>query len=99
MNLVSFHVLFQCKRWKDAVSSSVIRDFRGAMIGRADKGLVITTGRLTADAQREAVRDGAPAIDLVDGEALCELLKTLRLGVEVRTVELIEIQPEILQSI
>jgi restriction system protein len=66
MNLVSFHVLFQCKRWKDAVPSSVIRDFRGSMVGRADKGLIITTGRFTLDAQKEAVRDGAPAIDLIE---------------------------------
>lgn len=99
MNLVSFHVLFQSKRWKDAVSASVIRDFRGAMIGRADKGLIITTGRFTADAQREAVRDGAPAIDLVDGETLCELLRGLRLGVEVRTVEVVEIRPDQLKGI
>jgi restriction system protein len=99
MNLVSFHVLFQCKRWKDAVSSPVIRDFRGAMIGRADKGLVMTTGRFTVDAQREAVRDGAPAIDLVDGETLCDLLKSLRLGVEVRTVEVVEVKPDVLRGI
>lgn len=99
MNIVSFHVLFQCKRWKDVVGASVIRDFRGAMIGRADKGLVITTGRFTADAQREAVRDGAPAIDLLDGEAFCELLKNLRLGVDVKTVEVIEIHPEIFAEI
>jgi restriction system protein len=99
MNLVSFHVLFQSKRRKDAVSASVIRDFRGAMIGRADKGLIITTGRFTADAQREAVRDGAPAIDLVDGETLCELLCGLRLGVEVRTVEVVEIRPDQLKVI
>jgi restriction system protein len=99
MNLVSFHVLFQCKRWKDAVSASVIRDFRGAMVGRADKGLIITTGRFTSDAQREAVRDGAPAIDLVDGETLCDLLKGLRQGVEVRSVEIVEIRPDQLGGI
>ena len=99
MNLVSFHVLFQCKRWKDAVSAPVVRDFRGAMIGRADKGLIITTGRFTSDAQREAVRDGAPAIDLVDGETLCELLKNLRLGVDVRSVEVVEIRPDELMAI
>ena len=99
MNLVSFHVLFQCKRWKDAVSAPVVRDFRGAMIGRADKGLIITTGRFTSEAQREAVRDGAPAIDLVDGETLCELLKNLRLGVEVRSVEVVEIRPDELAGI
>ena len=54
----------------------------------------MTTGRFTADAQREAVRDGAPAIDLVDGETLCELLRNLRLGVGVRTVEVAEVHPE-----
>lgn len=96
MNLVSFHVLFQCKRWKDAVSSPVIRDFRGSMIGRADKGIIITTGRFTIDAQKEAVRDGAPAIDLIDGETLCEILKSLRLGVAIQMVEEIRIQPDVL---
>jgi restriction system protein len=71
MNLISFQVLFQCKRYAGAVSSPTVRDFRGAMQGRADKGLIITTGNFTVDARREATRDGAPAIDLVDGELLC----------------------------
>ncbi len=91
VNLVSFHVLFQCKRWKSSVGASVVRDFRGAMVGRADKGLILTTASFTADARREATRDGAPAIDLVDGEALCGLLKDLKLGVRIRLVEEIEI--------
>ena len=58
-----------------------------AMVGRTDKGLIITTGTFTADARREATRDGAPAIDLVDGDALCDLLKDRGLGVTVRMVE------------
>lgn len=87
MNLVSFNVLFQCKRYKDTVGPSVVRDFRGAMQGRADKGLIITTGTFTLEARREATRDGAPAIDLIDGEALCGLLKEQGLGVQVRLVE------------
>ncbi|WP_201838915.1 restriction endonuclease [Microvirga zambiensis] len=99
MNLVSFHVLFQCKRWKGSVGSSVVRDFRGAMVGRADKGLIITTGTFTSDARREAARDGAPAIDLVDGESLCTLLKDLKLGVKVRLVEEIEIEDGFFHSI
>lgn len=86
VNLVSFHVLFQCKRYKGSVGASTIRDFRGAMQGRADKGLVITTGTFTPDARREATRDGAPAIDLIDGEALCGLLRDVGLGVTVRQV-------------
>lgn len=91
MNLVSFHVLFQCKRWKGSVGSEVVRNFRGAMQGRADKGIIITTGTFTADARREATRDGAPAIDLIDGETLCELLKERGLGVTVREVRVEEV--------
>jgi len=87
LNLLSFHVFFQCKRWKGSVGASAVRDFRGAMVGRADKGLVMTTGTFTTDARKEATRDGAPAIDLVDGEALCELLKSLKIGVSIRKVE------------
>lgn len=84
MKLISFQVLFQCKRYAGSVSAGTVRDFRGAMQGRADKGLIITTGTFTPDARREATRDGAPAIDLIDGEALCQLLFDLRLGIEVK---------------
>lgn len=87
VNLLSFHVLFQCKRFSGSVGAGAVRDFRGAMVGRTDKGLIITTGTFTADARREATRDGAPAIDLVDGDALCDLLKDRRLGVVVEMVE------------
>jgi len=87
VNLLSFQVLFQCKRYRNTVGASAIRDFRGAMIGRSDKGLMITTGTFTPEAKKEATRDGAPAIDLIDGDQLCELLKGLKLGVETRLVE------------
>jgi restriction system protein len=86
VNLISFQVLFQCKRYAGSVSAGTVRDFRGAMQGRADKGLIITTGTFTADARREATRDGAPAIDLIDGDALCQLLRDLGLGVTVTPV-------------
>lgn len=70
--IMSFHVIYQCKRYKGVVSSSEIRDFRGSMVGRADKGLFITTGTFSRDALREATRDGAPPIDLLDGDQLSE---------------------------
>lgn len=85
--LMSFHVLFQCKRYKGSVSAGEIRDFRGAMVGRADKGLFVTTGAFTPAAIREATRDGAPPIDLMDGEELAEKLKELGLGVRKEVVE------------
>ena len=85
--LLSFHVIFQCKRWQGTVGAGQVRDFRGAMVGRADKGLLITTGTFTKDAMREATRDGAPAIDLIDGEQLLDKLKELSLGVQTRIVE------------
>ncbi|MDK9698338.1 MAG: restriction endonuclease [Siculibacillus sp.] len=99
VNLVSFQVLFQCKRWKSSIGAGVVRDFRGAMVGRADKGLIITTATFTPDARREATRDGAPAIDLVDGETLCGLLKDLKLGVSVRLVEEVTVEPEFFKGI
>ena len=82
--LVSFKVLFQCKKYAGSVSPSHVRDFRGAMTGRADKGIIITTGSFTSDARKEAVRDGAPPIELVDGEKLTGMLEKLELGLRAR---------------
>lgn len=83
---LSFRVLVQCKRYKGSVTAGTVRDFRGAMTGRTDKGLIVTTGRFTRDAQREARRDGAPEIDLIDGEQLIDKLKELELGVKTEPV-------------
>lgn len=96
LSLVSFPVYFQCKRYKGTVGPEKVRDFRGAMQGRGDKGLLITTGSFTSEAKREATRDGAPPIDLIDGEQLCELLKDHHLGVETttRTIEEVRIKPD-----
>jgi restriction system protein len=77
---VSFKVLFQCKRYLGAVSASQVRDFRGAMMGRADKGIILTTGNFTSDAKKEAVRDGVPPIELVDSEKLLDMFEELQLG-------------------
>jgi restriction system protein len=95
LGLVSFPVFVQCKRYRGSVSAGAVRDFRGAMAGRGDKGLLITTGTFTADAKREATRDGAPPIDLIDGDRLCDLLKHYELGVHTRTrtVEDVQIEP------
>ena len=97
--ILSFRVVFQCKRYRGAVGSSAIRDFRGAMQGRADKGLFITTGYFTREAVKEATRDGAIAIDIVDGEKLAEKLKELSLGVRIELVERVEIDEEWFKSI
>lgn len=93
LSLVSFPVFFQCKRYKGTVGPDKVRDFRGAMAGRGDKGLLITTGAFTREARNEATRDGAPPIDLIDGEQLCVLLKDHQLGVrtEERRVEDVEV--------
>jgi len=79
---VSFQVLFQCKRYERSVSPSQVRDFRGAMEGRADKGIIITTGTFTSDARKEALRDGARPIELVDGQKLIEMFEHLQLGLK-----------------
>ena len=101
LGLVSFPVFFQCKRYRGSVGSGAVRDFRGAMSGRGDKGLLITTGSFTADAKKEATRDGAPPVDLIDGDRLCELLKRYDLGVRTstRTVEDISIDDAFFKDI
>jgi restriction system protein len=91
---LTFHVFFQCKRYAGAVSVEKIRDFRGAMEGRADKGLFVTTGYFTRDAEKEATRDGARPIELVDGDHLAEKLRELRLGLNVETVERVTVDRE-----
>jgi len=83
---VSFQVLFQCKRYSGSVAVSQVRDFRGAMMGRADKGIIITTGTFTKDAKSEAVRDGVPPIELVNGEKLIDMFEQLELGLTPITV-------------
>lgn len=101
ISLLSFQVFVQCKRYRKPVGPSVVRDFRGAMAGRGDKGLLMTTASFTTSAEREARRPGAPPIDLIDGSALCELLKKHQKGVRVtkRVVEDIEIVPSQLRSL
>ncbi len=82
---VSFNVLFQCKRYQGSVTPSQVRDFRGAMMGRADKGIIITTGTFTVEAKKEARRDGVPPIELVAGEDLVRLFESLTLGLVPQT--------------
>lgn len=83
---VSFKVLFQCKRYKGGVSRAQVGDFRNAMLGRAEKGIIITTGHFTNDAIKEANRDGAPKIELVDGEKLIQMFEKAELGLKAKTV-------------
>ena len=101
VSLISFQIVFQCKRYAGVVGAGAIRDFRGSMVGRADKGLVITTGRFSASAEQEAVRDGAPVIDLIDGDELCALLQRLDLGVrtEKETVERVTVETGFFQAV
>lgn len=84
--VVGFNIIFQCKRYKDAVSPHHVRDFRGTMQGRADKGIIMTTGRFTSEAKREAVRDGVPPIELIDGEKLVSLFEKYELGLKPRVI-------------
>ena len=98
LNLLSFHVRFQCKRYSGSVTASDIRDFRGAMSAVVDKGLFITTGRFTKDAEKEAARESALAIDLINGIDFCELLKKFSLGITTETQEIIEPQREFFEG-
>ena len=91
---VSLPVVFQCKRYRRQVTAPMIREFRGAMMGRADRGLFITTGGFTGRAVQEAMRQGAPFIDLVDGEALVDKVRELSIGITVGHDGDVEINPD-----
>ena len=97
--VVSFHVVFQCKRYVGSVSGEEVRAFRGAMEGRADRGLFITSGRFTASAKSEATREGARPIDLIDGAELAGMLKQYALGVSVQMVESVDVDPKWFESL
>jgi restriction system protein len=97
--VLTFHVIFQCKRWRQPVDPATVRDFRGAMVGRTDKGLIMTTSYFTREAMKEATRDGAPPIDLISGDHLVALLKKLKLGVRTEQVERVTVEPEWFKSI
>lgn len=92
--LMSFHIAFQCKKYKGSVGAPEIRDFRGATVGRADRGMFITTGNFTKAAIEEANRDGVAPIDLVDGDQLADKLKELSLGVRTELVEKVSVDPD-----
>lgn len=95
-DVVNFNIVFQCKRYKETVSPALVRDFRGSMQGRAEKGLILTTGRFTSEAQKEANRDGVPPIELIDGERLVSLFEKYELGLKPKTVY--ELVPEFFRS-
>jgi restriction system protein len=101
ISLLSFPVFFQCKRYSGSVGAAAVRDFRGAMAGRGEKGLLITTGTFTNDARTESKRDGAPPIDLIDGDRLCDLLKEYSIGVTTtpRVVEDVKIEGDYFTSL
>jgi restriction system protein len=92
VSLVAFPTYFQCKRYRGSVSASAVRDFRGAMAGRGEKGLLITTGSFTREARAEATRDGAPPVELVGGDDLADLLKEYQLGVVTQMVEQVTVE-------
>ena len=97
VGLLSFRVVFQCKRWQGTVGAPEIQKFQGAMMGQAEKGLFLTTGRFSSKAKEAAVSPGPPAVDLIDGTELCKLLKERDLGVKTKvktvTVEEVSVDP------
>lgn len=97
--LFSTRVFFQCKRWRGVVGPAEVRDFRGAMQGRGERGLLITTGTFSREAEKEAEREGATPVDLIDGERLCGLLKDYKVGVTTETVESVQINESFFREV
>jgi restriction system protein len=99
--LVTQRVYFQCKRYKDRiVKPDEIRAFQTAVgIKKYANGIVFTTGRFTDGGRQAARKDGAVPVELIDGEKLCALLKKHKLGVEVKTIEQVEIKRDLFSAL
>jgi hypothetical protein len=67
------HVQAQVKRWRHAVGSPEINNFRGALSTTA-KGVFVTTSHFTRAAVAEARHESKPSIALVDGEKLAGIV-------------------------
>jgi len=80
--LFSMKIAFQAKKYQGSVGTPVVRDFRGAIQGRVDRGLLITTGTFTSDAIKEASRDGATHIELIDGQDIVDLMEKHTFGLK-----------------
>jgi restriction system protein len=89
---LTLKVVFQCKRYKGAVSREQVSDFENRTFKTADKGIFITTGHFSADAVKEAQYGGKRQIELIDGERLVEMFQKAELGVRPFTVY--EVLPE-----
>jgi restriction system protein len=83
---IKIKIIFQCKRYKNTVSREKVGDFRNAVMGRAEKGIIMTTGTFSEDAKREAEREGVIPIELIDGEKISELFQQVELGVKAKTI-------------
>lgn len=89
--IFSFHVAFQCKRYRGQISASQIRDFRGSLGTNIEKGVFITTGTFSRSAKAEASSEGKRLIDLMDGEELINKLAEYGIGLnEIKTYEVDE---------
>ena len=91
--IFTFNVAFQCKRYKDAhaVTAEDIRGFRGSLTTDIEKGIFVTTGAFTKAAKDESSKPGKKQIDLIDGEALIDLIAENSIGVKaVKTYEIDE---------
>lgn len=94
-HFLSFQVCFQCKRYGGSVGPSVVRDFRGSIMGRADKGIIMTTGVFSSEARKESMRDGATPIELVDRDQIVEMLEELELGlIRKKTITIYEVDSQ-----
>ena len=87
----SINIAFQCKRYSGSVPTSDIRDFRGSLTTDIEKGIFITTGKFSSEAQKEACDKGKKQIDLIDGDEFMEKIAVYKIGVKpVTTYEIDE---------
>lgn len=83
VGLADLSVAFQCKQWRTKpVGRPELDQFRGAIQGKHEHGILFTTGKFTNDAKGESIRKGAAPIILLDGQAIVAFMIEHVAGVE-----------------
>jgi len=92
--IVKIDAAFQCKRWQGVVPRPEIDRFRGAISGKFDQGIFLTTSSFSQEALDASIRPGAVPIIMVDGEKMLELMIQNGIGVLRRPLQLLDIDED-----
>jgi restriction system protein len=90
IGIVRLRLAFQCKLYTGRVDRTEIDTFRGAIQGRFDQGVFVTTSEFTEGARQASHQPGAVRVELIDGNELVRRIFDHDIGVERETFRIIK---------